>query len=144
MAQPGFAKDHVERYRASGGVDGHIWAGFDGNGHFPCLLLTTIGRKSGEPRTTPLIYGEDNGRYIVIASKGGGPAHPGWYFNLIETPTVEVQVKDRVFTAAASIADAEERTRLWTMMAEIYPPYDAYEEKASGIREIPLVLLTPA
>lgn len=144
MAQPGFAKDHVERYRASGGADGHIWTGFDGKGRFPCLLLTTTGRKSGEPRVTPLIYGEDGGRYVVIASQGGRPAHPGWYFNLLDAPDVELQVEDRVFRATASVASADARAALWKMMAEIYPPYDEYQEKAVGIREIPVVLLTPA
>jgi deazaflavin-dependent oxidoreductase (nitroreductase family) len=144
MTQPGFAKEHVERYRASNGADGHIWTGFDGTGNFPCLLLTTTGRKSGEARTTPLIYGEDGGEYMIIASQGGRPAHPGWYFNILEDASVELQVEADVFAGVARTANAEERARLWPMMADIYPPYDAYQEKAAATREIPLVILTRA
>lgn len=144
MTQPGFAKEHVERYRASNGADGHIWTGFDGQGHFPCLLLTTTGRKSGKARTTPLIYGEDGAEYVVIASQGGLPDHPAWYKNLQDAPTVELQVGADVFAATARTADADERARLWPKMVEIYPPYDAYQEKAAAIREIPVVILTRA
>jgi deazaflavin-dependent oxidoreductase (nitroreductase family) len=142
MAQPTFAKEHVDRYRASNGADGAIWTGFDGTGHFPCLLLTTKGRKSGEARTTPLIYGRDGDDFVVIASQGGRPAHPGWYFNILEEASVELQVEADVFAATARTANATERARLWPVMAEIYPPYDDYQEKAAADREIPLVVLT--
>lgn len=142
MTQPEFAKEHVDRYRASNGADGHIWTGFDGTGHFPCLLLTTTGRKSGAARTTPLIYGRDGDDFVVIASQGGRPSHPGWYFNIQNDPSVEVQVADDVFTGTARTADADERARLWPMMAEIYPPYDDYQQKAAGVREIPVVILS--
>tara|TARA_R110002126_G_scaffold7828_70_gene38044 strand:+ start:1333 stop:1767 length:435 start_codon:yes stop_codon:yes gene_type:complete len=144
MTQPSFAKEHVDRYRASNGADGHIWTGFDGKGHFPCLLLTTTGRKSGAARTTPLIYGTDGDSYMVIASQGGRPSHPGWYFNILEDASVELQVGDEVFAATARTADAAERARLWPVMAAIYPPYDDYQEKAAADREIPLVILTRA
>lgn len=142
MAQLDWAREHVERYWASGGEDGHIWNGFDGKGRFPCLLLTTTGRSSGKARTTPLIYGRDGESYVVIGSQGGRPKHPNWYLNLQSDPRVEVQVKDDVFTAEARTADAEERARLWPMMAEIYPPYDDYQEKAGAQREIPVIILT--
>ena len=142
MTQPSFAKEHVDLYRASNGADGHIWTGFDGTGHFPCLLLTTIGRKSGEARTTPLIYGRDGDDFVVIASQGGRPAHPGWYFNIETDASVDVQVEADVFAGTARTATAEERARLWPLMAEIYPPYDAYQEKAAGDREIPVVILS--
>jgi len=142
MTQPAFAKEHVERYRASNGADGQIWAGFDGKGHFPCLLLTTTGRKSGAARTTPLIYGRDGEDYVVIASQGGRPSHPGWYFNILADASVEVQVVADVFAATAHTADPAERARLWPVMTDIYPPYDAYQEKAAGSREIPLVILS--
>ncbi|MFT5488090.1 MAG: deazaflavin-dependent oxidoreductase (nitroreductase family) [Paracoccaceae bacterium] len=142
MTQPSFAKEHVDLYRASNGADGHIWTGFDGTGHFPCLLLTTIGRKSGEARTTPLIYGRDGDDFVVIASQGGRPAHPGWYFNIEADASVDVQVEADVFAGTARTATAEERARLWPLMAEIYPPYDAYQEKAAGDREIPVVILS--
>jgi deazaflavin-dependent oxidoreductase (nitroreductase family) len=144
MAQADWAKEHVDRYRASNGADGHIWTGFDGSGHFPCLLLTTTGRKSGEARTTPLIYGEDGDSYMIIASQGGRPDHPAWYKNILADSSVELQVGPHVFAATARIADAAERARLWPKMAEIYPPYDDYQEKAASSREIPLVILTRA
>lgn len=142
MAQADWAKEHVDRYRASSGADGHIWTGFDGTGHFPCLLLTTTGRKSGKTRTTPLIYGEDGASYMIIASQGGRPDHPAWYKNILADPSVELQVGPDVFAATARTADAAERARLWPKMAEIYPPYDEYQEKAAASREIPLVILT--
>ena len=142
MAQLDWAKEHVERYRASKGADGHIWTGFDGNGNFPCLLLTTTGRTSGQARTTPLIYGRDSDNFIVIGSQGGRPKHPNWYLNLHADPRVAVQVKDDVFEAEARTAKPEERARLWPMMAKIYPPYDEYQEKAGDRRKIPVVVLT--
>lgn len=141
MAQPDWAKEHVDRYRATGGADGHIWTGFDGNGNFPCLLLTTTGRNSGRERTTPLIYGRDGEAYIVIGSQGGRPKHPNWYLNLQAKSDVEIQVMDDVFRATARTADADERARLWPMMAGIYPPYDDYQSKAGDTREIPVVVL---
>ena len=142
MAQLDWAKEHVERYLASKGADGHIWTGFDGNGNFPCLLLTTTGRTSGQARTTPLIYGRDSDNFIVIGSQGGRPKHPNWYLNLHADPRVGVQVKDEVFEADARTAEPEERARLWPMMVKIYPPYDEYQEKAGDGRIIPLVVLT--
>ena len=142
MAQLDWAKEHVERYQASKGADGHIWTGFDGNGNFPCLLLTTTGRNSGHARTTPLIYGRDSDNFIVIGSQGGRPKHPNWYLNLRADPRVTVQVKDDVFEAKARTANPEERARLWPIMAEIYPPYNDYQEKAGDGREIPVVVLT--
>lgn len=142
MTGSDWAREHVERYRATNGADGHIWTGFDGQGNFPCLLLTTTGRKSGEARTTPLIYGRDGDDYVVIASQGGRPVHPDWYLNLSAEPNIELQVAADIFTATARTAGAEDRARLWAMMAEIYPPYDAYQEKASAVREIPVVILS--
>jgi len=90
------------------------------------LLLTTKGRKSGEPRTTPLIYEADGDRYVIVASKGGAPDDPGWYLNLAKEPEVELQVWDEVFPARASTAEGEERDRLWKLAAEQWPDYDEY------------------
>ena len=131
-----FGEAHVRRYRETGGEEGHIWRGV------PTLLLTTTGRRSGESRTTPLIYGRDGDRYVVVASKGGAPEHPGWYRNLSKTPEVELQVKDEVFPARARTAGPEERERLWKLMAEIWPSYDDYAQKTD--REIPVVVLERA
>ena len=142
MAQRDWARDHVRRYRETGGADGHIWTGHDGTGNFPCLLLTTTGRKTGEARTTPLIYGRDGPDYVVIASQGGRPDHPFWYFNLAADPAVEVQVEAERFAATARTAAGEDRDRLWRMMAALYPPYDDYREQAAATREIPVVVLS--
>src|SRR3954469_22205763 len=104
---PLFGEEHVARYRATDGEEGHDWQGTQ------TLLLTTRGRKSGAQRTTPLIYQKNGDRYVVVASQGGAPAHPGWYFNLSEDPRVEVQVWGDRFEADASTATGEERARLW-------------------------------
>ena len=142
MAQANWTKEHVARYRDSSGADGHIWTGHDGKGDFPCLLLTTKGRKSGELRTTPLIYGRDGDDYVISASQGGRPNHPAWYLNLDNDATVEIQVEADVFAASARTADAGDRDRLWKMMARVYPPYDDYQAKAAATRQIPVVVLS--
>lgn len=142
MAQADWARDHVRRYRETGGADGHIWKGHDGTGNFPCLLLTTTGRKSGEARTTPLIYGRDGADYVVIGSQGGRPNHPSWYLNLVQDPGVEIQVQAETFAATARAAGGDDRERLWTMMARLYPPYDDYRARAAASREIPVVVLS--
>ena len=129
-----FGDAHVKRYRETGGETGHIWR--EGS---TILLLTTTGRKSGEPRTTPLIYAQDGDRYVIVASKGGAPEDPGWYENLSKEPQVELQVKDEVFQARARTAEGEERERLWKLAAEQWPDYDAYQTKTD--REIPVVVL---
>ena len=141
MPQANWTQEHVARYIESGGADGHIWTGHDGKGDFPCLLLTTSGRKSGERRVTPLIYGRDGDDYVIIASQGGRPNHPAWYFNLDADAKVGVQVQADVFAASARTAGAGDRDRLWKMMAQIYPPYDEYQVKAAS-REIPVVVLS--
>ena len=143
MVQATWTAEHVIRYRETDGVDGHIWNGFDGKGTFPCLLLTTLGRKSNTLRTTPLIYGNDGRSYIVIASQGGLPTHPHWYENLTLAPEVEIQVKAEKYRAQAGTIGGERRNVLWEMMVEIYPPYRVYQEKATPAREIPVVELVP-
>lgn len=141
MAKFDWARDHVRRYVESGGTDGHVWHGHDGKGNFPCLLLTTTGRKSGSRRTTPLIYGRDGGGYVVVASQGGLPNHPGWYFNIEADPRIGLQVGPDVFAGRARIAAGAERDRLWRMMVDVYPPYDAYRKRAEASREIPVVVI---
>lgn len=129
-----FGPEHVRVYRETDGERGFIWKRGS-----RILLLTTTGRRSGEPRTMPLIFGEDDGRYILVASKGGWDHHPVWYLNLKADPEVELQVKDDVFTARAHDAEGEERERLWKLMAAEWPPYDDYQERTD--REIPVVIL---
>ena len=100
---------------------------------------TTTGRKTGRPTTTPLIYEQAGDDYVVVASKGGAPAHPGWYRNLAKNPRVEVQVKGDVFPAQARTATGEERERLWKLASQQWPDYDAYQTRTD--REIPVVVL---
>jgi len=130
---PGWQQEHARRYVESGGKDGHIWEGVT------TLLLTTTGRRSGQARTTPLIYGRDGDRYVVVASRGGAPQHPAWYENLAARPEVTVQVMADRFKARARTASAAERPALWKTMAAIWPPYDEYQAKTS--RTIPVVIL---
>jgi proline iminopeptidase len=129
-----FGEEHVRRYRETDGEEGHIWR--EGS---TILLLTTTGRKTGRQSTTPLIYGMDGGNPVIVASKGGAPAHPGWYRNLAKTPEVEVQIKGDRFHARARTAEGEERDRLWRRLNEIWPHYDEYQTKTE--REIPVVVL---
>ena len=107
----------------------------------PSPGLTTKGRKSGEPRALPLIYGEAGDSYLIIASKGGLPNHPIWYLNLQANPDCELMVGAKPVSARARVAEGEERERLWKQMAEVYPPYDEYQQRAE--RTIPVVVLDP-
>ncbi len=138
---PKWIADHLKRYLDSNGADGHMWdtSPVGGPGPLPTLLLTTTGRKTGNKGIMPLIYGEANGAYVIVASKGGAPKHPGWYLNLVANPDVEVQVVADCFKAKARTATGEERAELWKKMAAIYPPYNDYQAKTD--REIPIVVL---
>jgi deazaflavin-dependent oxidoreductase (nitroreductase family) len=131
-----WVNEHVTRYVATGGADGHEW-----RPGVPTLLLTTTGRKSGVKRRTALIYGRDTEDYVIVASKGGHPEHPAWYLNLEADPDVEVQVLDQTFPAVARTATGEERDRLWALMLRTWPAYDEYQARTD--REIPVVVLTP-
>ena len=137
-------KEHIELYRTDP-EKARMWDStpLGGPGPLPTLLLTTTGRKSGEPRALPLIYGEDGESYVVIASKGGMPNHPIWFLNLEANPACELQVAAKQLSARARVAEGEERERLWNRMAEIYPPYNDYQKNA-GSRVIPVVVLDPA
>lgn len=132
---PQWIKDHLALYHEDPEA-GHMWNGV------PTLLLTTVGRKSGQRRQLPLIYGEDGERFVIVASKGGAPEHPAWYLNLDDNPNVVVQVAADRFRATARTADAQERERLWPKMTAIWPQYDEYQEKTE--REIPVVVVQRA
>ena len=140
---PAWITDHLRVYVESGGREGHLWDATAAGGlpDTPCLLLTTVGRRSGARRTMPLIYGSADGHYIVIGSKGGADTQPAWYLNLLEEPTVELMVGTQQLSARARIAGGEERARLWALMVGVYPPYADYQRKTS--REIPVVVLEP-
>jgi len=130
---PDWIVDHMEKYLATDGEDGHVWRGV------PTLLLTTTGRKSGEPRMLPLIYGKAGDAFAVVASKGGHSSHPFWYWNLVARPQVQVQVAADKFAAKARTATAEEKPALWKTMTKIWPAYNEYQAKTK--REIPIVVL---
>lgn len=126
---------HVQRYRETGGEVGYLWNGVT------ILLLTTTGRRSGEPRTSALIFAEDGDNFLVVASKGGAPNHPNWYLNLQANPQAQVQVKDRVVNVVARTADESEKERLWSIVTAHWPNYDVYQERTN--RPIPVVVLSP-
>lgn len=128
-----FGAEHVERYRETDGEVGHDWRGAS------VLLLTTRGRRSGEERTTPLIYQPYAGDHLVVASKGGAPQPPSWYLNIEEQPEVEVQIRDDRFAARARAAEPDEKPHMWRAMTDVWPDYDSYQEKTD--REIPVVVL---
>lgn len=130
----GWVAEHIQRYVATDGRDGHEW-----QKGVHTLLLTTRGRKSGRLHRTALIYGRDGDRYVIVGSQGGAPSHPSWYLNLVAEPAVQVQVGADKFTARARTAGPDDRKRLWPLMAAIWPAYDEYQAKAG--REIPVALL---
>jgi deazaflavin-dependent oxidoreductase (nitroreductase family) len=129
-----FGAEHVRVYRETGGQRGHHWRGTT------ILLLSAKGRSSGELRTTPLIYRADGERWVVVASKGGAPANPSWFENLMADPEAEIQALDETVPVSATTAEGEERARLWSLMAEVWPAYDDYQARTD--REIPVVVLT--
>jgi deazaflavin-dependent oxidoreductase (nitroreductase family) len=128
-----FGQEHVEKYRETDGEEGHDWQGTT------VLILTTTGRKSGEERSTPLIYQENGDDYLIVASKGGADEPPAWFLNLEAKPDVDVQVKGDRFKANARTATADEKPDMWKKMAATWPDYDKYQESTD--REIPIVVL---
>lgn len=123
-------------YRLSKGkLGGRFWRGA------PVLLLTTVGRKSGERRTAPVLYLADGDRFVVVASKGGFSKHPFWYRNLESNPNVEVEVGgERQKMTAKRASDAEKRL-LWPKLVSMYRDFDDYQARTK--REIPVVILSP-
>src|ERR1700682_515990 len=128
-----FGAEHVRVYRETAGERGYHWRGTT------ILLLTTEGRRSGDSRTTPLIHRTDGDRWIIVASKGGAPEHPGWFKNLEADPEATIQVLGERIPVRMSTAEGEERSRLWTLMSEVWPAYDEYQTKTD--RQIPVVIL---
>lgn len=129
-----FGAEHVRVYRETGGERGYHWRGTT------ILLLSTTGRSTGEERTTPLIHRTDEDTWVVVASKGGAPEHPGWYQNLEADPEATIEVKGERIPVTASSAQGDERERLWGLMTEVWPAYDEYQQKTD--REIPVVVFT--
>lgn len=131
-----FGEEHTQKYRETGGRQGHDWQGTQ------VLLLTTKGRKSGELRELPLIYGKSGDDYLIVASKGGADTPPAWYLNLEADPEVELQVWDDRFKAKARVATPDEKAEMWTTMTAEWPAYDDYQKKTD--REIPIIVLERA
>ncbi len=133
-----FGDEHVRRYRETDGELGYRWKRGS-----EILLLTTKGRKSGEERWMPLIFREVDGDYVIVASKGGHWEHPAWYVNMKANPDdIRIQVKSEVFPVSFRVAEGEERERLWGLMNEVWPDYDAYQTRTD--RQIPVVVLERA
>ena len=107
----------------------------------PVLLLTTVGRKSGNRRTTPLLYLEDGENLVLVASYGGRDQDPAWFTNLKQNPVVEVQIRGEKRTMRAEQASWEEKGKLWSLLTGVYHQYEDYQRKTK--REIPVVILRP-
>jgi deazaflavin-dependent oxidoreductase (nitroreductase family) len=123
----------IDEFRAN---DGKVGGHFEGM----TLLLHTIGAKSGEPRLNPVAYMADGERYVIVASKGGAPTHPGWYHNVVAHPEVTVEVGTEKFQAQAEVVQEPERTQLFDKMSTRYPGFAEYEQKTT--RVIPVLVLT--
>jgi deazaflavin-dependent oxidoreductase (nitroreductase family) len=130
-----FGDEHVRRYEETDGEVGYLWNGA------PCLVLTTTGRRSGEPRKFALIFGRSGDDVVVVASKGGAPEHPEWYKNLTANSSVEVQVLGDRYAGVARTADPTEKSKLWPIMTALWPSYDDYQARTD--RDIPVVVISP-
>ena len=124
----------IEEFRANGGKVGGMWEGT------PLLLLTTRGAKSGQRRTTPMMYISDGDRLLVIASNAGALTHPAWYYNIVAHPHVTVEVGFETFDATTLVMEGEERYRLWNRIVELYPFFEEHQAKIA--RQIPVIALS--
>lgn len=138
---PQWIADHIDLYYKDP-EKAHMWDASlgGGTGMLPTLLLVSKGRKSGEDRPLPLIYKKIDGAYVVIASKGGAPAHPAWFLNLEAEPNCVIHVGAEQYKAKARVAVGDERAAKWQALVDIYAPYTDYQVSA-GDREIPVVVL---
>jgi deazaflavin-dependent oxidoreductase (nitroreductase family) len=137
-----YSQTHVWVYRKTGGRLGNKWrvgAAFPWG--VPVMLLTTIGRKSGQKKTTPLLYLEDGDRVVVVGSQGGMAKHPQWFLNLQKNPDVEVQIGSNVRKLRARVANAEEHAALWPRLVALYADFATYQ--AWTDRAIPIIILEP-
>lgn len=130
-----WARKQVEEYEGSGGTRGTTMQGM------PVIILTTLGNKSGKIRKTPLMRVEDGGEYAVVASLGGAPKHPVWYYNVKTNPDVELQDGTVKQDMVAREVTGDEKAKWWEVAVAAYPPYADYQEKTD--REIPVFVLSP-
>jgi deazaflavin-dependent oxidoreductase (nitroreductase family) len=141
---PDFAKTHLRRYLDSNGKEGHRDFQVIDDGRPPApptLLLAARGRKTSSWYLTPLTYGMDGNRYLLVGSLGGAPDHPGWAKNLMANPDARIQVGDKRLDVITSVAAGPERERLWALMVKVLPVYDEYRKKTT--RQLPVFVLTP-
>ncbi|MGN7154973.1 nitroreductase family deazaflavin-dependent oxidoreductase [Dietzia cercidiphylli] len=130
-----WVRDQVEQYEKSNGASGSELSGM------PVVIVTTVGKKSGKLRKTPLMRVEHDGSYAAVASLGGAPTHPVWYWNINAHPHVEVRDKDRVGDFLAREVTGAERDLWWDRAVAVYPDYRDYQEKTE--RTIPVFVLDP-
>jgi deazaflavin-dependent oxidoreductase (nitroreductase family) len=131
-----FNRAIIEEFRANGG---RVGGQFEGA---PLLLLTSTGAKSGEARTTPVVYLRDGEHLVIFASKAGAPTNPAWYHNLLANPSATVEVGNETVEVTASVASGEERTQLYERQSERFPQFVEYAKKTT--REIPVIVLQRA
>ena len=108
--------------------------------YVPTAMLTTVGRTSGDLRSVPLFFFRDGRDFVLIGSKGGAPAHPAWFPNLVANPQAWMTVNRRRIPVTAEVVEGEDRDRLWSIAAAAYPPYNEYQQRANP-RQIPVVRL---
>jgi deazaflavin-dependent oxidoreductase (nitroreductase family) len=141
-ARRSWKDDHLGMYLRSHGAEGHIvdLSDIGGRKFTTTLLLRLVGRKSGQTRINPLIYGDTGGEVVIVASKGGADHHPAWYLNLKDSREVSFQIATQAFRGTWREPRGAERATVWEFMVGIFPPYKNYQ--ASTAREIPLVMLS--
>lgn len=130
----GWVADQVAEYEASNGERANTLR----DTGMPIIVMTTLGHKSGKVRKVPLMRVEHDGEYAIVASKGGAPAHPGWYHNLVADPNVTIQDGPAPFDAQVRLVTGDERAAWWERAVAAFPPYAEYQEKAE--REIPVFI----
>ena len=134
-----WVREQVELYESSGGKEGTTLR----ETGLPVIIVTNTGNKTGALRKTPLMKAVDGSNYILVASTGGAPKHPVWYFNLKANPSVKIQDGSDIYDMnVREITDSDERKRLWEIAVDAYPPYHEYQQKTT--RVIPIFLAEPA
>ena len=138
-----FVASHRATYLASQGREGHIldYRHLGGHRFTTTLLLETLGRRSGERRVTPLIYGDTGGEVVIVASKGGADVHPAWYWNVLAMPQVTIQIGGQAFRASWREPQDAERAAVWAFISGVYPPYTGYQSGTA--RAIPVIMMQP-
>ena len=124
-----WVREQVETYEASGGTEANTLR----DTGIPIIVITTVGHKSGKVRKVPLMRVEHEGEYAIIASKGGAPAHPGWYHNLMADPNIMVQDGPAPYATQVRLVDGDERAAWWERAVAVYPPYAEYQEATDRV-----------